>query len=1064
MYLKQRGKKKPSAASSAEGLDPSAAPPAHKASILLDVDDFDHRLGDYQLMEGIGKGGYGLVYRGLNITTGITVAVKRIGLTGIPTAELEGILQEIKLLEALEHPNIVKYLDSVQTPDHLNIILEFVENGALSSLLTRFGGAFPESLVCHYISQVLMGLHYLHQQGVIHRDIKGANILSTKEGNIKLADFGVATRLSDSRKSDSVVGTPYWMAPEIIEMTGQQSSACDIWSVGCTVLELLTGKPPYFDLQQMPALFRIVQDEHPPLPDGISASLKDFLLSCFAKDPNRRIDAAGLLKHPWLKKAVEKERAKDGRGRGISEDQKPSGKEGKGGEEVKKAEEEIKVPPPLPTRPPAPLDDDDEDWDDDGDGDEMKHQPIKPRTALGDDADDLFAEFSDDDSHPLPLPSHAPLSGGSVALPTSAIVDPSLTSMMIAANTNTAKRLEEFVEREEEEEFGDMIDDEDAGELHLTTTKHHMTQTQVEGRKGGTEEEQEEDPFDDLEFTDPTVSEEDVALNKTFTRIISLLTPDQGEEVVIEQCERLMSLYRSHPHRVLALMNSHAVIPIMEMLTVHNTNVIYALLKLINLIITSNQSFLQSLCLVGLIPAIIRFAAPAHTHPSTPPRVPASPPGPPSTSTPLPLLRVEAANFIRQFCYTSEYTRKMFIACDGLSILISFLSEPYHSHLTKNLIFNAIDCVRHVFDSTFQPKNDFCRLFCKFKLLPPLIHILVEVAMDSQLPSQHEFLLKISQILHLFSQGDTVVKQQFAQPSLIARMLSLLPILPSDCLLLFLKSFCALSMDSNTLDNLEEAGAIPALLPHLAPTSPPENQHQVLLSMYYLCQLKASRQEQAALHGLIPHLQRFIASDHPLKQFAFPIIFALCKTSKKTRMELKKCNAVLFYLHTLRDPYWRSHALEVLAVWLSEDPQRVGFLLVQPSSVNALLSCIEQTSNATQFEKMLGSVRKLLLANVRVNQCLGRSFAFVHVIVMRLEAESSNNAIRVNLLNILSLLLVAHEDALQLASDHDLLDLLEKLAADKEGVLVASLAQKMQDRLTAEAEREQDLAQTATRR
>ena len=185
MYMKKRGKKK---ASAVESSDPSSPPPpsSHKASIL-DVGDFDHRLGDYQLMEGIGKGGYGVVYRGLNITTGMTVAVKRLALSGIPPSELEGILMEIKLLEALEHPNIVKYLDSVRTDEHLNIILEFVENGALSSLLSKFGGAFPESLVCHYITQVLMGLHYLHQQGVIHRDIKGANILSTKEGNIKLA-------------------------------------------------------------------------------------------------------------------------------------------------------------------------------------------------------------------------------------------------------------------------------------------------------------------------------------------------------------------------------------------------------------------------------------------------------------------------------------------------------------------------------------------------------------------------------------------------------------------------------------------------------------------------------------------------------------------------------------------------------------------------------------------------------------------------------------------------------------------------------------------------------------
>lgn len=92
----------------------------------------------------------------------------------------------------------------------------------------------------------------------MHRDIKGANILTTKDGIVKLADFGVATTLSDDVKSISFVGTPYWMAPELIEMQGHVSTSCDIWSLGCTVIELLTGNPPYFDLMQYPALFRIV--------------------------------------------------------------------------------------------------------------------------------------------------------------------------------------------------------------------------------------------------------------------------------------------------------------------------------------------------------------------------------------------------------------------------------------------------------------------------------------------------------------------------------------------------------------------------------------------------------------------------------------------------------------------------------------------------------------------------------------------------------------------------------------------------------------------------------------
>lgn len=129
------------------------------------------------------------------------------------------------------------------------------------------------------MTQVLQGLHYLHDQGVIHRDIKGANILTTKDGTVKLADFGVSTSTlaSGQDKEAQVVGTPYWMAPEIIQLSGA-SSASDIWSVGCTVIELLQGKPPYHNLAAMPALFAIVNDDHPLLPEGISAVSHDVFL------------------------------------------------------------------------------------------------------------------------------------------------------------------------------------------------------------------------------------------------------------------------------------------------------------------------------------------------------------------------------------------------------------------------------------------------------------------------------------------------------------------------------------------------------------------------------------------------------------------------------------------------------------------------------------------------------------------------------------------------------------------------------------------------------------------
>lgn len=154
--------------------------------------------------------------------------------------------------------------------------MEYVESGSLANILNSVGN-FEESLVAFYINQVLQGLLYLHLQGVVHRDIKGANILVTKQGQVKVADFGVATKLNpDEKKANSAIGTPYWMAPEMIEMIGHLSTACDIWSLGCTIIELLTGHPPYFELEQYPALFRIVEDPHPPLPNGLTADCLDF--------------------------------------------------------------------------------------------------------------------------------------------------------------------------------------------------------------------------------------------------------------------------------------------------------------------------------------------------------------------------------------------------------------------------------------------------------------------------------------------------------------------------------------------------------------------------------------------------------------------------------------------------------------------------------------------------------------------------------------------------------------------------------------------------------------------
>lgn len=228
------------------------------------------------------------------------MAIKQIDKFMIDANQLPGIMKEAEILKRLNHANIVKIYSFMETPHTLYFVLEFVESGSLAGLVKKLG-VFPEHLIASYTIQTLHGLRYLHEEGIIHRDIKGDNILITKDGKVKLADFGTAKLEDADKKTQTVVGTPYWMAPEVIEM-----SACgptsDIWSLGCTVIELLTGAPPYFELGPMSALFNIVEDRHPPLPENLSEDLRSFLKVCFKKDPRQRPTAMELVEHKWLKK------------------------------------------------------------------------------------------------------------------------------------------------------------------------------------------------------------------------------------------------------------------------------------------------------------------------------------------------------------------------------------------------------------------------------------------------------------------------------------------------------------------------------------------------------------------------------------------------------------------------------------------------------------------------------------------------------------------------------------------------------------------------------------------
>lgn len=263
----------------------------------------------------IGAGSFGHVFLGMNASTGMLMAVKQVV---IPPAGsnadrrrqemLESLESEIELLKTLEHPNIVQYLGSSSDGEYLNIFLEYVPGGSVAALLRNYG-AFEEQLVQNFVRQVLRGLNFLHLRGIVHRDIKGANILVDNKGGVKISDFGISKKvehglLLNSRSNrPSLQGSVYWMAPEVVKQTTHTRKA-DIWSVGCLVVEMISGTHPWPTLDQMQAIFRIGMNASPPLPDEISKEATSFLSETFEKDYTRRPSAAQLLDHTFLKSEV----------------------------------------------------------------------------------------------------------------------------------------------------------------------------------------------------------------------------------------------------------------------------------------------------------------------------------------------------------------------------------------------------------------------------------------------------------------------------------------------------------------------------------------------------------------------------------------------------------------------------------------------------------------------------------------------------------------------------------------------------------------------------------------
>lgn len=723
--------------------------------------------GQYSLGEKLGRGAFGSVYRGLDTETSKFVAIKTIALKRSSNA-MDDVQQEIELMKTLDNEHIVKYIGSHTTEDFLYIVMEYAEGGSLLHVQKKFGKTFPENLISQYMYQVLLGLDYLHNQSIIHRDIKAANILLSN-GVAKLSDFGISKKVEEAKNETDFNFSAYWTAPEVINMDGYNEK-CDIWSLGITAIELFCGQPPYYDLAAVPAAFKIVQNERPPLPEGTSTEFRSFLEQCLTKTVQFRKSAAELLQHNFIAKYRDHNRPQIDVAARIEMKDRPGENARSGGEDLKQFQED--------------------DMSSDGFGEAIQDPSVTPLTPLtltqsptkvsemaDFDDDDEFADLAD---MPMRPNNNLTLFNDGVLRLQEGPSNPDPENLGDIDDVNDAQpaTLEDFAENQDEDNQDDAFEVEDQGVSPLIKLGTPNLKVGLPKPVGGIVDDIEGvveklpkkqkatqgiapampstpggmNALDDI-FNDDQETETEIENDRRKTQLdsvvndldrISGLGENAGQEmpdkVLKDVCKRLMTSIKNEEAWIRKIIaTSKAVVPMIRILQSRHQKLLTAALPVILEASEGQTELHEMLCILGVLPFLFEYVTDQKYSQE---------------------IQEKALALLHMFCQTRK-PLQMFIAAGGLPRLSEILGKWSHRErpeLTRLVIF----IVHAVFEcKSSVPKMCFARILAKAEFLDRLSQRFVDVEKGDPC------IAKMCTVFENFSSGDHYVNCEMARSSFI---------------------------------------------------------------------------------------------------------------------------------------------------------------------------------------------------------------------------------------------------------------------------------------------------------